>query len=236
MEQQKVIKGRNFTVAVRPAHTQEQMTVILHELKGTAKALAITHDRDIKAETGELVEAHTHYLIMYNTPRNLSTVANLFNVDDNQIELVKSTVGMIRYLTHLDNDEKAQYAPFEVFTNTIETYEELAQMFEYSDRDIYEMIREDKMEELIGRVPAQRLKTIQQLHYYQSERGTKRKIELLTAQVANFSELVDNIYKEAKKALELGSAGAVMALKEIAVTIAKASETQKFNNRNINKR
>lgn len=82
----------------------------------------ITHNKDTK-DTGEIRKAHIHIVIKLKTRRTkggiLKRLANLLNIDKQRIsvEMTRSQEATIRYLMHLDNPEKAQYAPIEIITN-----------------------------------------------------------------------------------------------------------------------
>lgn len=82
--------SRTFTASLKPALTTEQIESLGTQLKGMATLLAITHDKDINEETGELVEPHTHLYFEYSTPRKITTIANLLNVDTNFVEVVRN--------------------------------------------------------------------------------------------------------------------------------------------------
>ena len=93
------IQGRVFTCSLKPAWSEIAIEDFVNSLTGTCVVHAITHDKD-SDENGEVLEAHTHFLVEYDTPRKLQTVANLFGVEPNFVEVVKSKKAMLRYLTH----------------------------------------------------------------------------------------------------------------------------------------
>lgn len=69
----------------------------------------ILHDGDINPDTGELKDPHFHFFVQVDSPRSLSWFSDFLHVPENQLQKVKSTKAMLRYLCHLDNPEKAQY-------------------------------------------------------------------------------------------------------------------------------
>ena len=81
------VSGRVFIASLKPVWTKEKMQKFVDSMKGTALIYMINHDRDSNPETGELIEPHTHFLIEYQTPRKILTVANLLEVEPNFIEI-----------------------------------------------------------------------------------------------------------------------------------------------------
>lgn len=69
----------------------------------------IIHDGDINPDTGELKDPHVHFFAQVESPRSLQWFSDLLEVPINQLQKVKSTKAMLRYLCHLDNPEKSQY-------------------------------------------------------------------------------------------------------------------------------
>lgn len=155
------ISGRIFTTALKPAKTPEEIKEFVSRLTGTATIYAITHDKDVDANTGEIVESHTHYLIEYDTPRKITTIANLFEVESNFVEVVKSKKAILRYLTHMDDSEKYQYSSDEVITNSPIPYNDVILGQNMSDKEIAQYISESRGAELLGIVSASKLRTIQ---------------------------------------------------------------------------
>lgn len=68
----------------------------------------ILHDHD-KFENGEDKKAHVHFLIFFPYQKTLSAVSKLLGVPPNMIQYVDNKVGAIRYLTHIDNEDKYKY-------------------------------------------------------------------------------------------------------------------------------
>ena len=184
--------GRTFTVSLKPYWPSDKMEEFIDSLTGTAVAYGITHNKDTD-NNGNLVEAHTHIMLEYDTPRKVSTVANLFNVEPNFIEIVRNKKGMLRYLTHMDTPDKHRYDFTEVYTNNSITYEQAILGSGMSDKDIADYIIKGKGLDLIGLVPIGKLRTIQGfVHFDQSNailketRETNRKLEQVL-------DIVDNV-------------------------------------------
>ena len=153
--------GRVFTASLKPAWTHQEQVEFVETMRGTAFAYCITHDKDHNPETGEVVEPHTHILLDYETPRKLTTVANLLDVEPNFIETVKSKKAMLRYLVHGDDPEKMQYEPDEVVHNNTVPFADLLMGQSLSDKEIAEYIKEGRGTDLLGVVSASKLRTIQ---------------------------------------------------------------------------
>lgn len=194
--------ARVFSASLKPAWTSERITDWLAEHKGSFNAYVITHDRDIN-EDGELVEAHTHFYIEYDTPRKVSTVANLLNVDANFVEIVKNKKGMLRYLTHKDQATKAKYDDDEVYTNAATDYRAAAMGAGLSDKEIAEYIANGRGYELLDIVPAGKLRTIQAFLHYDTSKRVLTELENLRKDVALMGHTLDKVAEYTDKAQEL---------------------------------
>lgn len=103
------IKSRYWSFIVYPESTINNWQDKLCEL-GVVFAVSPLHDRDINP-TGEPKKAHYHVLLEFEGPTTYK------NVKENICDIVNGTIpvkvislrGYYRYLTHLDNPEKAQY-------------------------------------------------------------------------------------------------------------------------------
>lgn len=216
--------GRVFSASLKPAWTREKIIDWLAEHKGSFSAYVITHDKDVNLETGEIVEPHTHVYIEYDTPRKVSTVANLLGVEENFIEIVRNKKGMLRYLTHKDQETKIKYDDDEVLTNAEIDYKTAVMGAMLSDKEIAEYIRNGRGLELLGIVPAGKLRTIQAfLHYDRSVaiadevRRLNDKIDKIVDWTEKCSKLADNL------ALALRSVGSSLELsaRELADALRK---------------
>ena len=163
--------ARVFIASLKPSWSKEKMQKFVDSMKGTSLVYMINHDRDKNLETGEIIENHTHMLIEYQTPRKISTVANLFEVESNFIEICKSKKASLRYLTHLDDREKYQYNSDEVIHNNTVSYDDLIKGQNLSDKEIAKYLMESRGMELLGVVSSSKLRTIQS--FINSERSNK---------------------------------------------------------------
>lgn len=184
--------GRTFTASLKPAWDTEQITSFLQQMEGVATCWIINHDKDIN-ENGELCEAHTHIIIDYETPRKLTTVANLLQVETNFIELVKNKKKMLRYLTHKDDADKYQYQDNEVLTNNDINYSLTIIGNTLSDRDIADYIIQGRGLELMGLVSSSRLRTIQAFVHYDQSNSILSEVRALREQNARMMEVFDNV-------------------------------------------
>ena len=98
----------------------------------------ILHDKDVNNE-GLIKKEHYHIIINYvlndkkrsyiEIARKNPIIKELYELAksniDNNIEKVKNTKQMLRYLIHLDNKEKYQYNIDEVITNNKELFDDV---------------------------------------------------------------------------------------------------------------
>ena len=152
--------ARVFIASLKPAWSKEKIEKFVNSLTGTALVYMINHDKDVD-EKGVLKENHTHMLIEYQTPRKISTIANLFEVESNFIEICKSKKASLRYLTHLDDRDKYQYNSDEVIHNNTVSYDDLIKGQNLSDKEIAKLLMESRGMELLGVVSSSKLRTIQ---------------------------------------------------------------------------
>lgn len=179
--------ARTFATSLKPAWSVEDIEKLVNSMTGTAKVYAINHDKDIDTE------AHTHFVIDYATPRSITTVANVFGVEPNFIEVVRNKKGMLRYLIHLDDKDKFQYDPDEVISNDKIKFTDVLLGDTLSDKEIAEYIMQGKGLELMGIVPAGKLRTIQSFLHFDSSNHTLQEIRMLNAKMDEMSETINNV-------------------------------------------
>lgn len=194
------LSGRVFTASLKPHWTNEKIADWLAETKGALNAYVITHDKDYNIETGEIVEAHTHIYIEYDTPRKITTVARLLAVEPNFIEVVRNKKGVLRYLTHKDQETKAKYDDEQVYTNAEIDYTTAVMGATMSDKDIAKYITQGRGMELLGVVSPNRLRTIQSfLHFdrsgqiQQEVQALNSKLDMIVAFTQECKVLADNL-------------------------------------------
>ena len=218
------MNGRTFTASLKPAWEQEKIADWLAENKGALKAYIITHDRDYNIETGEVVEPHTHIYIEYDTPRKITTVARLLAVEPNFIEVVRNKKGVLRYLTHKDQETKAKYDDEQVYTNAEIDYTTAVMGATMSDKDIAEYIIQGRGIELLGVVPANRLRTIQSFLHFDRSGQIQQEVQALNKKldtIVDFTQqcrvMADNLVLALQGAGEKTLEGA----KELAAALGK---------------
>lgn len=89
----------------------------LFNLAQEKEACWIRHDQDVK-EDGELKKPHYHFVIKLKNPCTLSALAKRLDVNENMLEYVKNVNSSLKYLIHYGDDNKFQYDPKEVDSNS----------------------------------------------------------------------------------------------------------------------
>jgi hypothetical protein len=186
------ITARTFTASLKPAWTAEQMAAFCRKLQGVATVYVINHDSDLN-EDGSTKEVHTHVLLEYETPRKISTVANLLEVEPNFIEAVKSTKAMLRYLTHQGEPEKHQYSPDEVVTNSSVSYADRIIGHGMSDKQIAQYLVDGRGQELLDVVPIQRIRAIQAFLQYDRSGVIVSQLTIVNRKLERLETFVDNV-------------------------------------------
>lgn len=106
---------RNFATVVYPdsVNTPDNWLFILQEFK-TPVLVSPFHDKDVNV-TGEPKKPHYHVMIMFEGMKSKEQVGELFDqIGAVGLETVNSLRGYARYLCHLDNPDKHQYAVTDV--------------------------------------------------------------------------------------------------------------------------
>lgn len=132
---------RNFATVVYPdsenSDTPPNWLQIIEEWK-TPVLISPYHDKDFNV-TGEPKKPHYHVLIMFEGMKSQDQVRDLFDqIGGVGLETVNSLRGYARYLCHLDNPDKHQYAPTDVFQFAGTDYLDIIGL----PSDKYEMIGE----------------------------------------------------------------------------------------------
>ena len=223
--------GRNFTASLKPSWEYDKIEKLCKDLSGTATVFAINHDKDINQETGEFIEPHTHIYLEYETPRKIGTIANLFGVETNFVEIVKSKKAFIRYLTHKDDTDKYQYDDQEVITNSAILYSDYVLGSTLTDKDIAIYIKEGRGMDLMGVVSATKLRTIQAFMQYDRTGIMQRDLTLMREKIEIMSGALDNINAIAtdfQNAAAKGLTSLNNAMVRIADEIAKTRQLTKI--------
>lgn len=108
-------KERYWTFIMYPESMPENWKEILQE-SGLQIGISPLHDRDINADETQKKE-HYHVLLCFNGPTTYKRVMKLIEPINGTIaKRVISPIGMVRYFTHKDNPEKAQYNEEEIIS------------------------------------------------------------------------------------------------------------------------
>lgn len=125
-------KTRAYWFVVWPESVN--ITILFQVLRASGYAILISplHDRDIKDDTGELKKPHYHIIVRFPTARYLEPVRRLvgswlFDADAMSslvtehdatwfVKPVTDWPGAVRYLCHIDDDDKAKYPTNEVIS------------------------------------------------------------------------------------------------------------------------
>ena len=108
------------------------------------KYAMICHDKDIKPD-GTPKEKHYHLVCMSEKREYQFTIAKRLGLENRfvQAPMASEPNGAIRYLTHIDNEDKPQYCAKDIDTNlTTEEFERLFVKIEKKSKD-------DETEELL---------------------------------------------------------------------------------------
>ena len=130
-------------------------------------------------------------LIDYQTPRKISTIANLFEVESNFIEICKSKKASIRYLTHLDDRDKYQYDSDEVIHNNTVSYDDLIKGQNLSDKEIAKLLMESRGMELLGVVSSSKLRTIQSFIDHERRNKIYNRLGVIEKQNKKLYEIIE---------------------------------------------
>lgn len=127
----------------RSVLSEHQMNIIVGPL----------HDKDINETTGEAKKPHWHVIVIFDNTKTIKFAEEISNsVNGTNCKAVKSLNGAIRYLTHIDNPEKAQYSRSDIvnigchdideaFQNSVDKYIAIKDMITFiKDNNVTEYI------------------------------------------------------------------------------------------------
>lgn len=104
----KVIKKRNWAFVLYPESAPSNWRELL-QLTGLECVISPLHDKDVNPD-GTPKKPHYHIIICYQGPTSYNVVKTLCDSLNCPIpQYLESVKGYYRYLTHMDNPEKAQY-------------------------------------------------------------------------------------------------------------------------------
>ena len=112
---EKNVKKRNWAFVLYPESAPADWRELLQKT-GLPCAISPLHDKDVNA-TGEPKKPHYHVMVFYQGPTSYNVVKRLTDGLNQPIpQVVEQVRGYYRYLTHMDNPEKAQYSAAEIQT------------------------------------------------------------------------------------------------------------------------
>lgn len=112
---EKNVKKRNWAFVLYPESAPTDWREQLQKT-GLPCAISPLHDRDVNA-TGDPKKSHYHVMVFYQGPTSYNVVKRLTDGLNQPIpQVVEQVRGYYRYLTHMDNPEKAQYSPSGITT------------------------------------------------------------------------------------------------------------------------
>ena len=108
-------RARNWAFIIYPESAPEDWREILDGFHVPA-AVSPLHDADVNAD-GEPKKPHYHIVLAFDANKTRDQVLELVApLKGTTVIKLNSLVGMLRYLTHADNPEKAQYSKNDVET------------------------------------------------------------------------------------------------------------------------
>jgi hypothetical protein len=214
--------SRLFTASLKPEWEKAKIDKFIKSMAGSAKVWVITHDKD-QNEQGELIDPHTHFILEYETPRKLSTVANLLQVATNFIELGQSKKALLRYLTHKDDPEKFQYEDEFVITNS-GNYTDQILAGNLSDKQIADYIRDGRGYELLDLVPANKLRTIQAFLAFDRSGQIQAQLLKVSEQLTFMTDKITNIEQMAVGLIT----GATKTMEQLTTGIIRIADEAKL--------
>ena len=108
-------KKRHWAMVLYPESAPKNWRELLQQT-GLQCAISPLHDRDINP-TGDPKKSHYHVIMSYSGPTTFNNVKSLTDSLFQPIPIALDQVrGYYRYLTHMDNPEKAQYNECDIST------------------------------------------------------------------------------------------------------------------------
>lgn len=138
MKKDKNQRSRNWSFIIYPESVVENWKEILEKLY-LPTAISPLHDKDINPD-GSSKKPHYHILLMFRGVKSYNQILEITEQLNATIpQLVHSAKGLVRYMAHLDNPDKAQYE-----ISDIESLGgiDLSELLKPSSQDRYSMIRE----------------------------------------------------------------------------------------------
>jgi len=124
-------RKRAYTIILYPDSESYNYKEILDYIElNYAEYAYILHDRDIYPadvkddstgqllhSKGEIKKPHYHVLFKFKDGRSPSAVSKELGLEEHDLEIIKSWKAQVRYLIHLDDEDKVQYSRSDIVSN-----------------------------------------------------------------------------------------------------------------------
>ncbi|MCH5260351.1 MAG: replication protein [Lachnospiraceae bacterium] len=145
---ERIPRTRNWGTIVYPESAPEDWIDMLKSFN-VPFFLSPLHDQDLLEDgSGNLKKPHYHVLLMFDGVKTADQAAEIFQVINGVgVEKISSLRGNARYLCHLDDPDKAQYDPNDVFAYgpgadyvtvialPTDKYDSISEMIDWCDRE-----------------------------------------------------------------------------------------------------
>lgn len=131
-------QGRTFACLLYPESMPEDVWTQIDELH-LPIAVSPLHDKDVLEDSGELKKPHYHLMVCLSGKKTQKAMSEIFrSFGGVGCEVVLDRKGYMRYLCHLDNDDKAKYD-----TDEIKVFGGLSlDLKADGSRGVFEMVKE----------------------------------------------------------------------------------------------
>lgn len=127
------IKSRYWAFIYYPESPIKDYKTYLIE-HGARAVISPWHDQDINELDDEIKKKHKHIILVYDGPQTEHAVKEFIKAFNSPIPIPQvSFKGAIKYLTHSNNPEKAQYKVEDI---ELVGYDSLSDIFEITEEDI----------------------------------------------------------------------------------------------------
>lgn len=117
-KEDKLNKHRVFNLLIYPdSEAYDCNEIISKAVQEFSEYAYILHDADYE-ENGEKKKDHIHFVGRLENPRSANSLSKAIGLANNYFEVASSWKIAIRYLLHLDNNEKTAYTADKISTNS----------------------------------------------------------------------------------------------------------------------
>lgn len=101
-------RHRLFSIILYKESETYNTIEILKNIKGYRYYAFILHDKDLQ-DNGEYKKPHYHIIIKVDNACTIQALSNKIGIPKNYIQFIRNERAYIRYLIHIDDEEKTQY-------------------------------------------------------------------------------------------------------------------------------